>query len=289
MRLVLLLLLSFNTFASFYHVKGAHKYKKLLIKSKYKVAIHYWKTANHLPSKLIFFVHGYGDNCAYVKPMHRWFIKNNFDVLCMELPGHGESSGNRADIKSFQDYGKTLKDVLASINLRNYNKTYFIGHSTGNVGVTQLLMEDESLPFDKVIMVAPLIRSYKWNLSIKTYKAFGKYLEHIPRRNMYKNTPEYIQLKKLDPAPITKLPTNWFGELIKWNDSLSKTSPVNAEVFSIFGMEDKVIDWNFNSSFYAQLFPNGHVKLIEDAGHVFHYEKKEIKKSFFDILLNILD
>ncbi|MFP5386754.1 MAG: alpha/beta hydrolase [Bacteriovoracia bacterium] len=294
MKILLLTLLSFTNLSlasTFYEIKEAESYTPYFYSvstssEQHRIAAHLWSNNN---KKLLVLVHGYLDNCAYPKPLQRWFLTQGHDVLCLELPGHGESTGGRADISAMEEYYQIFQLIFPQVFALHYRSFSFFAHSTGNVGMIELLLRNEEHKFENIIMATPLIRSYLWKLSRFGHRVFGKILRRVPKRPASLDDPEYKRLAKLDPKPFKSVPLNWYKQLIKWNEILSEDSRSSQENVSvIFGSEDKTIDFPFNKRFMEQRFPNAEINVIRGSGHTLHYQKEEYRNEFFKILKNIL-
>ncbi|WPU66286.1 alpha/beta hydrolase [Peredibacter starrii] len=288
-----LLILSLPSFGSdFYEVKESSTYNKQIFEVNdsrgelHKIAAHTYSNQN---DRLVFMAHGYGDNCAYLKPMIRWFLNEKYDVLCMELPGHGESTGTKADISHIEAYADIYKSIFPKIATYNYASMIFFAHSTGNTGMIEFLLDNQQHQFKKIIMVAPLVRSYLWELSLFGHNVFGHFLSKLPRRpSMIKNA-EFKELKKQDPSPIKKVPTHWFQQLVDWNKKLETDGRQSAaEVEVIFGTKDTVIDYEFNESFIKSRFSNAHVQTIKGSDHLIFWEEEPYPTQLFEMLKQAL-
>jgi len=254
----------------------------------YEIALHkYSNTAQG--NKHIFMVHGYLDNCAYSQPIIQKFLSLEYDVTCMELPGHGESSGARADIDHFDSYAIILDQVINSLNLSIYNKNVFYAHSTGNSGMIDLLSNENSFQFDQYILAAPLIRSYLYRLSSFAIGAFGSRIPFIPRKNKIKHNMIYKNILKHDPQPIKWLPMTWARRHIQWNNKMSRTDFSSAlKLNIIFGTHDRVIDSKYNEDFLKKRFPQSEIFKVNKSGHHFYFQKNKITKEFYSIIEKIL-
>ena len=292
MCLVLLLTSAISLASPFYEIEEADEYIPYFYDvteesgQNLKIAAHLWTKNN---SKLVLMAHGYTDNCGYLKPLQRWFLLNQFDVLCIELPGHGESSGPQADVTRIETYYEIYQTLLPQVFVLNYESFVFYGHSTGNIGMIEYLLDKNSHQFDKIIMATPLIRSYLWKLSRLGQRLFGRVVRRLPKRPVSTSNPEYKKLVKLDPHPMRSVPMNWFEELIKWNNKLLTDERKSQEkIYSIFASKDTVIDYQFNKNFIQERFPNTEMKVIKGSDHTLHYQEKQHTDIFYGILQSIL-
>jgi lysophospholipase len=274
-----------------YSLGSEYSYQQNFLKTKsYQVATHYWSSPNN--SKLFITAHGYLDNCLYLQKLHKIMLVGGYDILCYDLPGHGISSGSRADIDNFYSYKDAAKAVIDN-RPTGYSKVSFMAHSTGAVGVTQLLLDPKwTSPFDHVFLISPLVRSYLWGLSAWAYGTpLPNFIERLPTVRPKLNA-EYQRIYDNDPFSVTSIPVNWFGELVKWNESLEKKNSLNnsQKISVIFGEKDTVIDMGYSRGVYLKKFPQIEYRLIEGAGHVPYYDKKKIVRgSFFRSFFMMLD
>ena len=89
-----------------------------------KLQIYHWQEESHSDRPLILLVHGWNGRGlqlgAFVEPL----VKSGFQVLCLDLPGHGNSEGNSSNV---------LRLSQALLDLQQYIKTPYaiIAHSIG--------------------------------------------------------------------------------------------------------------------------------------------------------------
>ncbi len=277
--------------SKFYHISNVDNYQQVSMNvtnslgHEYSIMTHRWTKGS---SRLMVMAHGYIDNCGYVKPLQRFFLNSGFDILCIELPGHGLSSGDRADVDDFITYKDIYKHVFQRLP-QGYDENYFYGHSTGAVGMLDLLLAHEPHPFEKIILAAPLVRSHLWSLSKFGMKYFGFLIKRLPTRRLSLHDREYKELLQIDPTLIKSTPKSWFPKLVNWNKGLvEKDNRSSEDVITIFAGKDSVIDQKYNEKFYRKTFSNLKVFNIPNSDHAFHYESETNKKIFYSILNSIL-
>lgn len=287
-----LLTCSISLASEFYQIDEASEYSPFFYEVKessgqdLKIAAHLWSNNN---TKLVLMAHGYTDNCGFLKPLQRWFLEKNYDVLCLELPGHGESSGKSGDISRIETYYEIYQTILPQVFALNYQSTIFYGHSTGNIGMIEYLLEKNSHQFEKIIMATPLIRSYLWSVSRLGLRLFGRIVRRLPKRPVVTDHPEYKRLQKLEPRPMKSVPVSWFEELIKWNEKLKTDMRSSDEkIYTIFASKDTVIDYKFNKQFMETRFREAKIEVIQGSDHTLHYQKKVHTDQFYAILKSIL-
>ena len=258
------------------------------INKTYAIKLFHYSTKEY-NQKHIFMSHGYLDNCAYAIKAIKFFLDHQFNVTCYDLPGHGESSGNRGDIDDFKTYGLVIKEAYKkTYQNQHYQRKIFYAHSTGNSGMIELLLNNEAPVFDQYIMAAPLIRSYLYKLTRFGMRYFGRFLRTVPRKFRNLHNQDYRDTLNLDPSPIRKLPTNWVRKNIQWNYELTKkeTSPIALDV--IFATNDTVIDLNYNRYYIEKHFPNARIQMIQNSGHHFYFQKDAVTEEFFRVVFGLL-
>ncbi len=259
-----------------FHFSKAAKHSDVKIKVKgYTTHLYYYQNqSNHL----IITAHGYLDNCSYMNYLHRPLWKNGHSLLCIDLPGHGQSTGARADINSFDTYGKILKEIPRDI-LNHYDKISFIAHSTGAVLLHEYLRTAGDIDFYKIVLLAPLVRSKLWHLSVAGNYLLGSFIETLERKNL-KNK-KFKKFTSQDKFLITHMRTHWFGELKAWNDRLEQKPKKHYQDMTVyFPSEDEVIDLDYNLSFYKKYFPNAQIKMLPAATHRIQFDSDALVDNF---------
>ncbi len=252
----------------------------------YTLSLEHQTSAN---SKLAITVHGYMNNCRYMDVINQALLTRNYDVLCMNLPGHGKSSGKPFDIDRFETYKHAIQAVIEKFQ-DQYEELIFVAHSTGTVGLTEMMLENESLPFKKIIFFAPLIRSYLYKTSYWAWRLGGRRLSKLPVRPIRDVHPEYQAIVNSDPYYPSHVPTHFAGQLFEWNERLIKKNRVSQqEIYIFFGTKDTVIDTDYNRGFYSKYFPNAVIKTIKDSSHLFYHHNDQIRRESLKELFKIID
>lgn len=252
----------------------------------YKIAAHTYnlKTTN----KGVFVtIHGYLDNCGYFKDIHSYLFSAGFDVICLELPGHGLSTGKTAQIKNFKEYGQIFSVLDINALRSNYSSVNFIAHSTAATTYVEAIRAKLTPNFDKVILLAPLGRSKFFKPSMILHSAIGSIIKKVPRK--LSRVKRFNEIKKGDPSYINFTPTEWVKAFKEWDKDIFfvnniSTKPINL----IFGEKDKVLASKYSSRLYKRLFPNSEITFIEKGSHHFDLDAPSISNSFYKKLGEIL-
>lgn len=257
------------------------------IKKTYDIATHFY---NNKSKKLMITIHGLTDNCGYMKFIHQTVWSKGYSILCIELPGHGLSSGARADIDRIESYGNILPVILAKFQ-NKYESISFLAHSTGALCFLIYKLNGQGNPFNKIILLSPLIRSKHWTLTKIALPIFSLFTSTLPRRS--KEDVQYQifnTIQKVDPHYLSRINLAWVKKLKIWNESLEQIDKkFNDKVHFFFAENDEVIDNEFNILRYQELFPNGQFNTIKGAYHHLDLDPPILKTSFYQELKKALE
>lgn len=253
--------------------------------------------AKEKTDKWIVFIHGFGGSRKMFKKQIDSF-KDFFNLLVLDLPGHGNSEQGLHEITEDKDNGHGIKEVATEIlNLLkslNIDKADFIGVSLGTLIIAQIALMQPTI-IDKVVLcgaifgfigiqfiVMHLANFLRW---ILPHQAIVDTIAFIlmPKRSHKKSRSFFIkESKKLDRQEFM----SWF-ELLKYNSTLVKdkiTELLKLDSLIIMGKEDNVclpcvkrLVHKYNLKF----------KVIENCGHVCNLEKPaEFNQTALDYLMS---
>ncbi|XP_053481428.1 monoglyceride lipase isoform X3 [Ictalurus furcatus] len=117
----------------------------------------YWEPEGP-PKALVFVVHGAGEHCSAYADVAHTLTQHSLFVFAHDHVGHGQSEGERMNIKNFQIY---IRDCLQHIDLirtRYPNLPIFLlGHSMGGA-ISILTACEKPQDFAGVVLIAPMIQ-----------------------------------------------------------------------------------------------------------------------------------
>ena len=226
---------------------------------------------------------GFFDHCGQLKHLIAYLIEAGFAVAAFDMPGHGLSSGQKAAIDDFSQYSAALSDFVDIVKLQLKGPFYLIGHSLGAATSLDYLFTSEDVVFDKVVLAAPLVRSYMWNTSKLGYKLYSPFAESIGRvfRNNSSDKEFLDFLRTKDPLQTKEVPLKWIKALYEWNDKIVPLPACNKSVMIIQGTNDKTVSWRFNIKFIRSKFKDTRVSLIKNGRHELFNESAEIRTEVF--------
>lgn len=279
-----------KSYFDFYNLNynGIERYFGYVECNGYKIATAVYHSQGKKQTVLI--VHGYLVHQGYLVQFVEELLKNSFNVITFDLPGHGLSTGERAGINDFNDYGKIVNYVLLKYHKEFPDeKLYAVGHSTGCSALYEYMNSFNSVKISRYIFLAPLIRLNHWQLSNFGNKILGN-LNSYPRifRNSSSNK-EYLYFQKnVDPIQIRKLPKSWYSSLVKWNRE-NVSYKVNDEYVTLIqGKKDNIVDYKYNIEFLKKKIQNLRVEILKDGKHDLINEQNSIMEKVYKLVLTEL-
>ena len=97
----------------------------------------YTKYIHKNSEEWVTFVHGAGGSSSIWYKQLREF-KKHFNILLLDLRGHGESKGLKDAFNKRYTFESISKDILEVINHENIEKSHFVGISLGTIIIRQL-------------------------------------------------------------------------------------------------------------------------------------------------------
>lgn len=228
-------------------------------------------------------LHGYFNHCGQLNHLIEYLVDNGYAVAAFDLPGHGLSSGDRASIEDFSEYSSILQDFVKTIRPGLSGPYHVIGHSTGGAAIIDSLLAAKSEDFEKVILVAPLVRSAAWissGIGTDLYDSFAESIPRVFRRNS--SDKDFLDfVKHSDPLQQRQVPVKWFNALYKWNDEIEKHSPCEHSLLLIQGNRDDTVAWQHNIEFIQAKFGEVQLEMIEGGMHELLNESVDMRNKVF--------
>ncbi len=218
-----------------------------------QIATNRWRQPDNAKGTAVL-LHGYQNHTGILAPVIRFLIHEKWNVLALDLPGHGLSTGPRAEIDSFSSYRQVLERVYARAGKQMERPHLFAGHSMGGAVLIDEALRGSRVNMDVLVLMAPLVRSAYWTLSKLLYPAgdlFGE--EMIRTLPDVTHDQEYLTfLRHRDPLQPRTIPFNWIEALFDWNRNIHKKTLNNdrLKVTVMQGTGDQVLIGaiNFKSS-----------------------------------------
>ncbi len=117
-----------------------------MLKAKFKEnGIHYrnW-TVNGDTRGVVLIVHGLGEHCERYDEIAGTFNEAGYSVASLDLPGHGNSDGQRGHIDNFADFENAVLSLYAKLSEWYPDiPVFLLGHSMGGLIAAHLLLEHQ--------------------------------------------------------------------------------------------------------------------------------------------------
>ncbi len=234
----------------------------------FDIACHYFKQKN--AKATLFVVHGYLDHVGLYKNIIEWGIQHNFSILAFDLPGHGLSSGKKVCINHFDEYRAVFDGLLKHVQQYISGPWHVLGQSTGGAIVMDYLLATRSERFDKVILLAPLVRPMGWRW-LQAKLIVGRHFLDSVKRHFVLNShnDKFLHfISQIDPLQSRRLSVNWLLALQQWLSRFLRYEPINnITPLIIQGTDDQTVDWRYNLAVVGKKFPAFKLVALEGARH----------------------
>ncbi|XP_046727504.1 monoglyceride lipase isoform X1 [Silurus meridionalis] len=248
----------------------------------------YWEPEGP-PKALVFVVHGAGEHCSLYDSVAHTLTQHSLYVFAHDHVGHGQSEGERMNIKNFQIY---IRDSLQHIDLiraRHPNLPLFIlGHSMGGA-ISILTTCERPQDIAGVILIGPMIQM---NPEFATpFKVFvAKVLNHMAPNFII----GYIDAKLIsrDPKQVQVYETDelvYHGGLrvstgmqmmAALNRIKTELPNISWPFLLLHGSEDQLCDVRGSHLMYNQAkSTDKKIKVYDGAFHALHHELPETAES----------
>lgn len=217
------------------------------------------------PRGTLFLLHGYLEHSALRVPLAAEAVRAGWEVCGLDLPGHGLSSGPRADIADFDEYAQALRAAAAS---GPWPKPWRLAaHSTG-CAATLLYIEKYGNPFEWVLFEAPLVRTFLWKPTIIAKNLLRGSLSTLPRRNApLPKSRTFYRLLFRDPLYMDKVPIGWFDALERYEARTAAWGSFPGRFIILQGTDDTVVEASYNIPFLRRHLPGAELVSIPGGRH----------------------
>jgi len=248
------------------------------------IAAHLWTPRNASGSAVV--IHGYYDHVGLYGHLIRFLLERNLAVLTFDLPGHGLSSGEPATIETFDHYVEAFDACFRAFEAHLPMPRHLFGQSTGGAIAMEWLLANEisrsSAPFEKIVLLAPLVRPYLWPVNRIIYEVARRTITERPRSFVFNNqNREFIEfLRDRDPLQARTLPVQWVTAMQAWRKRFERYRPTDLAPLVVQGHADRTVDRKYNVKVIERLF-QPRVFYIPEARHHLVNESPEVRAQIF--------
>jgi alpha-beta hydrolase superfamily lysophospholipase len=271
-------------------IPGVSHYFGHFSSGKYDIVAHYFSldklspdgnsTTEKKSRGTCFIFHGYFDHAALYAHIIEYCLCRNMNVVIYDLPGHGLSTGERVSIPSFSEYLVVMRDALKFFADIAPQPWHAIGQSTGGAILMDYLLQELAPSFDKVVLLAPLLRAAEWRWIKVAYWVGQKFLERVPRRfginSSYQPFVNFIEHD--DPLQTHYISVRWVDALMRWESRFEYFPALDRSLLIIQGQRDTTVDWRYNIPFIRRKFPHAKYLPLQEAYHHLANESPEIRQ-----------
>lgn len=247
----------------------------------FDIACHYWMPPQ--PRGTLVVVHGYYDHLGIFGHAIAFGLQQGLAVLAFDLPGHGLSSGERAVIESFDQYGDVLQQVLEQSARLLPSPRYALGQSTGGATLLNHLWRYPEA-FTRMALCAPLVIPTGWRTHGRIlYALLHPFIKRLPRgRSRSSQDQAFIDfIDEQDALQSEYLSVTWVGAMRQWHKQFLSFAPRSTPVLLVQGTADTTVDWHYNLPVIQARLPQLQVVYIEGAGHQLVNEVAALREQVF--------
>ncbi len=251
-----------------------------------------WSPAE--PVGTAFVVHGYFDHLGLYRHLLERLLERHWRVVLWDLPGHGLSSGARASIKDFDDYGGCLEALQTHLQQEELAPRPWlgVGQSTGAaILATDALTRGEDSRWAGLALLAPLVRPWGWRQTSWLHLLAGPFINSVPRRFRPNSTDAEFAafLRDNDPLQANRVAVDWVSAMRRWMPRLLALPPNPVRTLILQGEQDLTVDWEWNLGVLAHKFPSAEIHRHPEARHHLVNEAEPIRRALFESLDRFID
>jgi alpha-beta hydrolase superfamily lysophospholipase len=272
-------------------IPGVSHYFGHFSSGKYDIVAHYFSwdapgasqdenAASKKSKGTCFLFHGYFDHSGLYANVIEYCLRRDLNVVIYDLAGHGLSTGERVSIPSFSEYLVAMRDALKLFADIAPQPWHAIGQSTGAAMLMDYMLQELVPGFDKVVLLAPLLRAAEWRWIRVAYWVGQKFLERVPRRfgvnSNHKPFTHFIEHD--DPLQTHHISVRWVDALLRWESRFEYFPALDKSILIIQGQRDTTVDWRYNIPAIRRKFPRAKYLPLQDAYHHLANESPEIRE-----------
>lgn len=251
-----------------------------LLSGRYHIVCHWFRQPEARGTLFLF--HGYFDHAGLYRHAIDHGLSRGFDVVIYDLPGHGLSTGERVSIGSFAEYETVLRDVLGQLLAHAPQPWHALAQSTGGAVLMDYLLLQTAPSFDKVVLLAPLVRAAEWRWVKAAHWLGHRFLERVPRRfGVNSSDPAFLDWLRRDPLQTDYISVRWVDAMLRWERRVARLPASDRQILLVQGEQDATVDWRYNIPVIREKFPRARYLPLKDAHHHLVNEAPAIREKIF--------
>ena len=231
----------------------------------------------------IVFLHGSGLSHIVWSLTEQFFSNKNFNVLSIDLPGHGNSEG--PCLESIEKIAEWLEDVFSNLKLKNL---ILVGHSQGCLEILEYSFKYKDR-LEKLVLIGgsnkmpvhPDLINLAQNGDAGAVKLMMKWGYEGSKKFIGGNPVEKIIQSPRDISEILAVDLKACNNYLNGSEAAKK---INFPTMLIFGELDKMINIETGKKF-SKLIKNSTSYIISGCGHMIMIEKAfEMREKILEFL-----
>jgi len=219
----------------------------------------------------IVLLHGSGLSHIVWSLTEQYLSNQNYNVLAIDLPGHGNSEGNC--LKSIEEISDWLEKVFKQLNI---SELTIIGHSQGCLEALEYSSQ-YSKRVKNLIFVGGSYRMPVNQDLIDFAEGGDDKAVQLMMKWSYENSKKFIggnPIEKIinSPRDIREVLATDLMACNNYKNGSEALKSINCPTLFIFGELDKMVNLEKGKKF-AELIPNSKTHIIKDCGHMIMFEK----------------
>ena len=219
----------------------------------------------------IVFLHGSGLSHIVWSLAEQYFSSKNFNVLSIDLPGHGNSEGPCIDsIEKIADWIERVRLFL------NIEKVSIVGHSQGCLEALEYGSRFKKSIFKLVFLAG----SYKMPVNqdlIDLADSGDKKAVHLMMKWGYEGSRKFIggnPVEKIinSSREVKEILATDLKACNNYKNGKEASAAIECPTLLIFGALDKMVPYE-NGKKFANLIKNSKTQIINECGHMIMFEK----------------
>ena len=231
----------------------------------------------------IIFLHGSGLSHIVWSLAEQFFSNKNFNVLSLDLPGHGNSDGPCLDtIEQIADW---IENVLVELDLKTVT---LIGHSQGCLEILEYAHKYKSR-IKKIVFIGGSYRMPVNQDLIDLAKNGDKDAVKLMMKWGFKDSKKFIggnPVEKIiqSPRDISEILATDLIACNNYSNGLDAAKSIDCPTMLVFGSNDKMLNLEVGKKF-ANLIKDSSIHIISDCGHMIMIEKAfEMREKVLEFL-----
>ena len=231
----------------------------------------------------IVFLHGSGLSHIVWSLTEQFFSNKNFNVLSIDLPGHGNSDG--PCLENIEKISDWMEKVFIELNLK---KVILVGHSQGCLEILEYAHKYKSR-IKKIVFIGGSYRMPVNQDLIDLAKNGDKDAVKLMMKWGFKDSKKFIggnPVEKIiqSPRDISEILATDLIACNNYSNGLDAAKSIDCPTMLVFGSDDKMLNLEVGKKF-ANLIKDSSIHIISDCGHMIMIEKAfEMREKVLEFL-----